>query len=278
MSIDTWYICDPSDLKLELLLSTFRCFVSLQSLVAQMSDSIRISLLSHDKSPSNVLPILSRNPSLQAAIRAIDIETRSESVIRVGTRASALALVQANLVLDALQELAATETCPAINPDVSNTSSDFPEQSASPPLAHPWANSKNGNGLPNGHPPVPKLQFKLAPMSVAGDRNKIEPLYLMGAKALWTKDLEVALVDGVVDCIVHSLKDVPTSLPDGCEIAAVMPREDPRDALVVKAGKPWKTLQEMPEGSCIGSSSVRRVAQMRRYHPHLVFKDVRGNM
>ena len=239
----------------------------------------RISVLSHDPTPSNVLPILSRNPSLQAAIRAIDVETRSESVIRVGTRASALALVQANLVLDALQELAATETCPAINPEVSNTSANFPEQSASPPLAHPWANAKQ-NGLPNGHPPVPvpQLQFKLAPMSVAGDRNKIEPLYLMGAKALWTKDLEVALVDGVVDCIVHSLKDVPTSLPDGCEIAAVMPREDPRDALIVKAGQPWKTLAEMPEGSCIGSSSVRRVAQMRRHYPHLVFKDVRGNM
>lgn len=243
----------------------------------------RISVLSHDKSPPNVLPILSRNPSLQAAIRAIDVETRSESVIRVGTRASALALVQANLVLDALQELAATQTCPAINPDVSNTSSDFPELSASPPLAHPWAASKNGsngNALPNGHPnvPVPQLQFKLAPMSVAGDRNKIEPLYLMGAKALWTKDLEVALVDGVVDCIVHSLKDVPTTLPDGCEIAAVMPREDPRDALVVKAGKPWRTLQELPPGSCVGSSSVRRVAQMRRHYPHLTFKDVRGNM
>lgn len=115
-------------------------------------------------------------------------------------------------------------------------------------------------------------------MSTAGDRNKVEPLYLMGAKALWTKDLEVALLDNVVDCIVHSLKDVPTALPDGCELAAFMEREDPRDALVVKAGESWRSLEEMPPGSCVGSSSVRRVAQMRRLYPHLIFKDVRGNV
>lgn len=155
----------------------------------------------------------------------------NENVIRIGTRASPLALVQANLVLEGLQTL---------------------------------------GGLP--------FEFKLAPMSVAGDRNKIEPLYLMGGKALWTKDLEVALVENAVDCIVHSFKDVPTTLPEGCEIAAVLEREDPRDALVVKAGKSWKSLDELPNGSCVGSSSVRRIAQLRRRFPHLKFQDCRGNM
>lgn len=194
------------------------------------SDGKRIDL-AHDASPPSQLPTISRNPSLAAAIQAIDIDTPHDAdVIRIGTRASPLALVQANLVLTGLQAL----------------------------------------GLP--------YQFKLAPMSVAGDRNKIEPLYLMGGKALWTKDLEVALVENVVDCIVHSFKDVPTVLPDGCEIGAVLEREDPRDALVVKAGRSWQTLDELPHGSCVGSSSVRRIAQLRRKFPHLKFQDCRGNM
>lgn len=187
--------------------------------------------LAHDPAPPNQLPTLSRNPSLAAAIGAIDVDhPRDPNVIRIGTRASILALIQANLVLDGLK----------------------------------------AQNLP--------YTFKLAPMSTAGDRNKIEPLYMMGGKALWTKDLEVALVEGAVDCIVHSFKDVPTSLPDGCEIGAVIEREDPRDALVVKAGKPWTSLDQLPQGSCVGSSSVRRVAQLRRAYPHLTFKDCRGNM
>ena len=243
--------------------------------------------LAHDRSPANVLPSISRNPSLAAAIRAIDIDTRSENVIKIGTRASMLALIQANLVLDGLELLAASQACPAMmNATAMSTTS-------------PTSTNGNGNGnypsssnlntfpfsapsRPQSHPhfltsPSP-LAFKLAPMSTAGDRNKIEPLYLMGAKALWTKDLEVALVNNIVDCIVHSLKDVPTSLPEGCEIAAVLEREDPRDALVVKAGLPYKSLEELPQGACVGSSSVRRVAQMRMRYPHLTFKDVRGNM
>jgi hydroxymethylbilane synthase len=124
----------------------------------------------------------------------------------------------------------------------------------------------------------PESTFVLVPMSTQGDRNKTQPLYLMGGKALWTQDLEVALLDDTVDMLVHSLKDVPTTLPERCEIAATLEREDPRDALVAKAGKPWKSFEDLPEGACVGSSSVRRVAQMRRRYPHLTFKDVRGNM
>lgn len=225
--------------------------------------------MAHDRSPANVLPSISRNPSLAAAIRAIDVDTRSEHVIKIGTRASMLALIQANLVLDGLQELASQSSpCPALH---RSTSSSYFSRDA---LEHNGGENENENDQPEFTP----LSFKLAPMSTAGDRNKIEPLYLMGAKALWTKDLEVALMSNVVDCIVHSYKDVPTSLPDGCEIAAVLEREDPRDAFVCKAGRPWKSLEELPEGSCVGSSSVRRVAQMRRKFPHLTFRDVRGNM
>lgn len=117
-------------------------------------------------------------------------------------------------------------------------------------------------------------EFSIAPMSSAGDRNKIQPLYLMGGKALWTQELEVALVEGGIDLIVHSMKDVPTSLPDGCEIGAILAREEPRDCLVVKKGSPYKTLEDLPAGSVVGTSSVRRVAQLRRAFPKLLFADV----
>lgn len=111
-------------------------------------------------------------------------------------------------------------------------------------------------------------------MSTEGDRNQSQALYLLGGKALWTKDLEVALKEDACDMLVHSLKDVPTTLPEGYELGAVMEREDPVDCLVVKQGLEWKTLGELPDGSVVGTSSVRRVAQLRRKFPRLVFLDV----
>ncbi|KAJ6573916.1 porphobilinogen deaminase [Mycena vulgaris] len=115
-------------------------------------------------------------------------------------------------------------------------------------------------------------------MSTAGDRNQSQALSLLGGKELWTKDLEVALKEGRVDMLVHAFKDVPTVLPDGCVIGAILEREDPVDSLVVKAGKEWKTLEDLPAGSVVGTSSVRRVAQLRRNFPELKFLDVRGNL
>ncbi|GAC97126.1 porphobilinogen deaminase [Pseudozyma hubeiensis SY62] len=128
--------------------------------------------------------------------------------------------------------------------------------------------------------PLRPHAFPITSMSTAGDQNLRSPLYVIGGegKAIWTKELEVALEQGGVDAIVHCLKDVPTALPNGLELAAVLEREDPRDALVVKAGLPYKVLDELPVGSVIGTSSVRRVAQLRRRYPHLVFSDVRGNI
>lgn len=128
--------------------------------------------------------------------------------------------------------------------------------------------------------PIRPHAFPITSMSTAGDQNLRSPLYVIGGegKAIWTKELEVALEQGAVDAIVHCLKDVPTAMPKGLELAAVLEREDPRDALVVKAGLPYKVLDELPVGSVIGTSSVRRVAQLRRRYPHLVFSDVRGNI
>lgn len=120
----------------------------------------------------------------------------------------------------------------------------------------------------------PDVKFDTSFMSTAGDKNLSQALYLLGGKALWTKELEVALKEGAVDMLVHSYKDVPTELPAGCEIAGVLEREDPVDSLVVKKGLEWKTLGELPAGSVVGTSSVRRVAQLRRQFPDIVFQDV----
>ena len=111
-------------------------------------------------------------------------------------------------------------------------------------------------------------------MSTGGDQNQSQALYLIGGKALWTKELEVALKENAVDMLVHSFKDVPTTLPEGCEIAGVLEREDPVDSLIVRKGESWKSLEELPDGSVVGTSSVRRVAQLKRRFPKLVFKDV----
>ncbi|KAF8167868.1 porphobilinogen deaminase, dipyromethane cofactor binding domain-containing protein [Crassisporium funariophilum] len=120
--------------------------------------------------------------------------------------------------------------------------------------------------------------FTTSFMATAGDKNQSQALYLIGGKALWTKELEVALKERHVDMLIHSLKDVPTTLPDGCILGAILEREDPVDSLVVKRGESWKTLEDLPSGSVVGTSSIRRVAQLKRKYPHLKFLDVRGNL
>lgn len=120
----------------------------------------------------------------------------------------------------------------------------------------------------------PNLTINVALMSTEGDKNQAQALYVLGGKSLWTKELEVALLQNEVDILVHSLKDVPTVLPDGCQLGAILEREDPADSLVVKQGLPYATLDDLPPGSVVGTSSVRRVAQLKRSYPSLVFKDV----
>lgn len=116
--------------------------------------------------------------------------------------------------------------------------------------------------------------FTTSFMATAGDKNQSQALYLLGGKAFWTTELEAVLKDGTVDMVIHSLKDVPTTLPDGCVIGAILERENPVDSLVVKGGEAWKSLEDLPEGSVVGTSSVRRVAQLKRKFPGLKFLDV----
>ncbi|KAI9890419.1 MAG: porphobilinogen deaminase [Vezdaea aestivalis] len=126
----------------------------------------------------------------------------------------------------------------------------------------------------------PTYSFEIHAMSTMGDKNQTTALHSFGAKSLWTHELEALLLDGTLDLIVHSLKDMPTTLPEGCCVGAVLKREDPRDALVMSArlaGK-YSSLAALPAGSVVGTSSVRRSAQIARRYPHLKFADVRGNV
>jgi hydroxymethylbilane synthase len=130
-----------------------------------------------------------------------------------------------------------------------------------------------------------RCSFEVEWMTTVGDRNQQTPLHLLTpysqqqpAKSLWTDELEARLMNGGFDILIHSLKDVPTTLKGGCEIACMLKREDPRDALVVKQGLDYKTLEDLPDGSVVGTGSVRRVAQLKRAFPKLVFEDMRGNL
>ena len=124
----------------------------------------------------------------------------------------------------------------------------------------------------------PETQYEIHAMSTMGDKNQTTALHEFGAKSLWTHELEAQLLDGKLDLIVHCLKDMPTQLPPKCTIGCIMEREDPRDCVIMKKGLEYKTLLELPEGSVVGTSSVRRSAQVKRKYPHLKFKDVRGNV
>ncbi|MCP3731603.1 hydroxymethylbilane synthase [Sphingomonas sp. MG17] len=148
-------------------------------------------------------------------------------MLRLGTRGSPLALVQANLVRDALL------------------------------AAHGLA--------PDG--------IEIVPIRTTGDRVQDRPLAEIGGKALWTKELDRALLAGEIDFAVHSMKDVETIRPDSIAIAAMLPREDVRDRLIGA-----DSIAALAHGARIGTSSPRRAAQIRRIRPDLAIVPLRGNV
>ncbi|EAW12180.1 porphobilinogen deaminase [Aspergillus clavatus NRRL 1] len=159
-----------------------------------------------------------------------DSSPNSLPPLRIGTRRSKLAIVQAEGIRDNLQKLS------------------------------------------------PDRSFEIVTLHTLGDRDKSTALYSFGAKNLWTAELEEKLNSGELDVVVHCLKDMPTTLPDTCDLAAIPPRDDPRDALIIKSSLPYTTLQSLPAGAIVGTSSVRRSAQLRRLYPHLRFANLRGNV
>jgi hydroxymethylbilane synthase len=115
-------------------------------------------------------------------------------------------------------------------------------------------------------------------MSTHGDKILDVALSKIGDKGLFTKELELGMLQGEIDFAVHSLKDLPTRLPDGLMLGCVTEREDPSDALVIHTKYRDRQLDTLPKGAVIGTSSLRRLAQLRHHYPHLVFKDIRGNL
>src|SRR3954471_14701952 len=155
-------------------------------------------------------------------------DRQNQSVVRIGTRASELALRQARLVEAAL--------------------------------------------LARG------VESELVTFKTTGDKKLDQPLSEIGAKGLFTRELEVALAKGKIDCAVHSLKDLPTEMPEGLEIIAQLEREDPRDVLVVNRQTGAENLDDLPRGSRVGTSSLRRRAQLLALRPDLEVVELRGNV
>jgi hydroxymethylbilane synthase len=149
------------------------------------------------------------------------------STITLGTRGSPLAVAQARMVAQALEQ------------------------------AHGW----------------PRGSVTIVTVQTSGDRIQDRPLAEVGGKALWTKELDLGLLGGEVDCSVHSMKDVESDRPPTLRIAAMLPRADVRDRLI-GAG----TLADLPPGAVVGTSSPRRAAQVRRIRPDLKTASIRGNV
>ncbi|TDR31143.1 hydroxymethylbilane synthase [Hydromonas duriensis] len=121
----------------------------------------------------------------------------------------------------------------------------------------------------------PSLTVELLGMTTRGDQILDQSLSKIGGKGLFVKELETALQEGRADLAVHSLKDVPMVLPEGFTLACVMAREDARDAFI---SNKYSALNELPEGAVVGTSSLRRAAQLRARFPHLSIESLRGNL
>ena len=147
--------------------------------------------------------------------------------LRVGTRGSPLALIQTQLVINALQRAS------------------------------------------------PALQFDLVTIRTEGDRNRRDSLIALGGRGVFVREIEERLLAGEMDFAVHSLKDLPTTQPDALALASLPPREDPRDVMVARDGC---TVEQLPHGARVGSSSQRRAAQLRALRPDLNVLDIRGNV
>lgn len=133
---------------------------------------------------------------------------------------------------------------------------------------HVWALLLKAHGLGEG-------ELGLSVITTSGDRLKDKPLRDFGGKGLFTKEIDEALLRGEVDMAVHSMKDLETNLPAGLSIAAILPRGDVRDAFISPKAP---SLAELPPGAVVGTSSLRRGAQMKRLRPDLRIVDFRGNV
>ena len=126
----------------------------------------------------------------------------------------------------------------------------------------------------------PQAEVRIEIVKTSGDVLRDAPLSVIGGQGAFTKELEEALLSGRVDIAVHSLKDLPTILPESLRVAAVTEREDPRDALVLRsdAGARAVSLAELPRGAVVGTSSQRRRSQLKHLRPDVSVEELRGNV
>ncbi len=123
----------------------------------------------------------------------------------------------------------------------------------------------------------PGLQIQIDVIKTTGD-VKPDPLSVIGGKGVFTKELEDALLNKRIDIAVHSLKDLPTIIPSGLSLSAICEREDPRDALVLPSDRNFGSLRDLPPESVVGTSSQRRLSQLKALRDDLIVKDLRGNV
>lgn len=121
----------------------------------------------------------------------------------------------------------------------------------------------------------PDLDVQLVTMKTKGDKILDAPLAKVGGKGLFVKELEAGMLANEADIAVHSMKDVPVEFPEGLELALIMEREDPRDAFV---SNKYQSLDDLPEGAILGTSSLRRQTQISERYPHLTINWLRGNV
>jgi len=126
----------------------------------------------------------------------------------------------------------------------------------------------------------PRASVRVEVIKTTGDVRRDAPLSVIGGQGAFTKELEVALLEGRIDIAVHSLKDLPTVVPHGLQITATPEREDARDALVLPAGADGRgaSIRSLPAGATVGTSSLRRIAQLKHLRPDVLVKDLRGNV
>ena len=121
----------------------------------------------------------------------------------------------------------------------------------------------------------PSLTVELVPMSTQGDKILDTPLAKIGGKGLFIKELEIAMLEGRADIAVHSMKDVPVAFPEEFGLHAICERENPFDAFV---SNHYDSVDALPNGAVVGTSSLRRQCQIRKHRPDLIIKDLRGNV
>lgn len=124
----------------------------------------------------------------------------------------------------------------------------------------------------------PGLEYELVPMTTEGDRRLDKSLASFGGKGVFIKELEVALLEGRADIAVHSLKDMPAEVMQEFKLAAVLKREDPRDAFIARGGVNGKKFMDLPSGARVGTGSIRRVVQLKALRPDLEYVPIRGNI